>query len=363
MILKTIGWNNEWEKHFNLMKDELRNTGKEETEYIPGRIKTVFKDQYKILTENGEVDGITSGKMSYEFLYAAKYPTVGDWVILEENPQGPCRIHGILPRKGVFQRQEAGGSLEAQLIAANVDQCFIMQTYGNDFNLARMDRYITLAWNSGALPIVVLTKADLAKSEVIQEMFNRVNKSFPEIEVISVSALTGQGFEEFQKRLTPGKTHMVLGSSGVGKSTTLNRLLGKVAAKTKEVRESDQRGKHTTTHREMYLLDNGGMYIDTPGMRELALFRNEGMEESFQDVIKFGMQCRFKDCSHKDEPGCEVQNALEKGELSADRLKSYQKLLNEKKRERSREIRLQKKRSKEKIKKNKVHYKDFVRNG
>lgn len=269
-------------------------------------------------------------------------------------------IQTVLPRTGCLERQEADG-IDSQPIAANVDVCFLVQALGRDFNLARLARYVALAQGAGALPAVVLTKADLA--EDVQGAKEQVQQAFPQAHVFAVSSLTGEGIPEIQAYMESGKTYVALGSSGVGKSTLLNAMENRELMKTGVVRDEDQRGRHTTTHRQLFALHNDALYIDTPGMRELALFTHEGLEGSFRDILELAENCRYKDCLHQREPGCAVRQAIYDGELDEGRLDSYRKLKKEERMFHSKQILLTKKVANTKKKRNKTHYKDHMRGG
>lgn len=358
MKLQKFGWNEKWEEAFTKYQQKVpARDGLE-----PARVSAVFSDRYLIQTESGEGEAQVSGKMIFETLYAAKNPTVGDWVVIEYNAYGPSVIQGVLPRRSCLQRQEASG-IEAQLLGANVDLCILVQSLVGDFNIARLDRYIAMVWDAGSIPMIVLTKADLISEEEMQDKIRELEEAFPGVDVHGVSAITNKGIDALWAILKPSKTYMVLGSSGVGKSTLLNIFMGKEIMATQEVREFDQRGRHTTTHRQMFPLTNGALYIDTPGMREIGLFTYDGLDKAFEDVSRLAEECKFTDCKHEKEPRCAVQKALETGELTVDRWESYLKLKAEEKVYRQKQIKLQKKVSKAKIKRQKTHYKDFRRGG
>ncbi len=358
MKLEEFGWNEKWEETFTEYQKKHPASGSIE----PARVSAVFSDRYLIQTESGEREAQVSGKLIFESLYAAKNPTVGDWVVIEYNAYGPSIIQGVLPRRSCLQRQESGG-IEAQLLGANVDLCILVQSLVGDFNIARLDRYIAMVWDSGSIPMIVLTKADLIAEEEMQDKVRELEETFPGVDVQGVSAISSKGIDALWAVLKPWKTYMVLGSSGVGKSTLLNILTGKEIMATQEVREFDQRGRHTTTHRQMFPLKNGALYIDTPGMREIGLFTYDGLDKAFEDVSRLGEECKFTDCKHENEPQCAVQKALETGELSEDRWEGYLKLKAEEKVYRQKQIQLQKKVSKAKIKRQKTHYKDYKRGG
>lgn len=355
MNLLNYGWNEKWAEIFN------SQTRKED--YLPARVSAVYSDRFEIITEHGKKEAKMSGKMIFESVYAAKNPAIGDWVVIDFNPNGPCIIKEVLPRESCLQRQGVFGDSEAQVIGTNVDKCILVQSFLGDFNLARLDRYVTMVWDSGSVPVIVLTKADLLSEEEVMEKLDQVKEAFFGIDVFAISSLANQGVDELIKYLEPQKTYMVMGSSGVGKSTLLNVLMGEVVMATAEVREDDQMGRHTTTHRQMFTLKNGAIYIDTPGMREVGLFNYSGLDQTFSDISELTNSCKFVNCTHGDEPDCGVQEALKSGALSEERWSSYIKLKKEERIFESKQRRLRQKIEKTKIKKQKVHYKDFKRGG
>ncbi|NTV90299.1 MAG: ribosome small subunit-dependent GTPase A [Clostridiales bacterium] len=248
----------------------------------------------------------------------------GDWVALDDN----CQISFVLPRRTKFSRAAAGQQLREQVVAANADYVFIVQSLNRDFNIRRLERYLIAAWESGAVPVVILTKTDIC--EDVAAKLAEVYAAAPGAEVLAVSCLTGQGLAAVGKYLVKGKTIALLGSSGVGKSTLVNTLAGEELLKTREIREDDSRGRHTTTHRELILMPQGGLILDTPGMRSLSLWEADtGMEVMFGDVEELAGSCRFFDCTHGNEPGCAVREALERGTLEPGRWESWLKLQKE----------------------------------
>lgn len=361
MKLNNFGWNEKWESQFEKAKKAYQNP-KQLKPMEAARVTAVFADRYRIQTKGGEKEAQVSGKMIFENLYAAKNPTVGDWVVVDYNENGPSVIKEVLPRLSCLQRQEADG-IDAQVIGANVDLCILVQSVIGDFSIARLDRYIAMVWDAGSVPMVILSKTDLATEEDVREKVNSLEAAFPGVDILAVSAITQIGIASLWSYLEPSKTYMVLGSSGVGKSTLLNLLMGEEMMKTAEVREEDQKGRHTTTHRQMFTLKNGALYIDTPGMWEVGLFNYQGVDKAFKDVETLAKHCKFADCKHQQEPGCAVAEAMEAGSLTEDRWESYLKLKAEEKIHRRKQILLQKKVAKKKIKRQKNHYKDYKRGG
>ena len=292
-----------------------------------GRIVAQYKSSYKVMTEKGFVAAAVSGKFRLAANSTADFPAVGDFVLLDRDDDGSGQavILELLARKSVLIRRAAGTAGESQVIAANLDLVFICMALNGDFNLRRLERYLSLVFESGAKPVVLLTKADLCES--VEEKLKALAPSIAEVKVISVSNLYDEGYEEVRALLLPGVTAAFIGSSGVGKSTLINRLLGSTVLATKAIRDDDK-GRHTTTHRELFLLPEGGIVIDTPGMRELAL-ENADVDAAFADIATLSANCRFRDCEHQSEPGCAVRKALEEGTLTQARLESWRKLRQE----------------------------------
>ena len=282
---------------------------------IPGRVAAQHRGEYVVYTELGELRARLPGRMLHDGITAA----VGDWVALEGET-----IRAVLPRRSAIVRQAAGRETERQVLAANVDVAFLVTSLGPDLEPRRLERYLTAVWESGASPAILLTKADLHADAAEQAL---------EVEAVAfgapvhvVSAVTGEGCDEIVAYLTTGRTAVLLGSSGVGKSTLVNRLAGAELFRTQEIREDDGKGRHTTSHRELVVLPGGGMLIDTPGLRELQLWSGGGFPEAFADIEELAAGCRFRDCAHTREPGCAVLAAVDDGVLPLDRLRSYRKL-------------------------------------
>ncbi|GKX27820.1 ribosome small subunit-dependent GTPase [Vallitalea longa] len=322
MIINDYGWNEELEQSFTTYYSKG---------LIPARILVEHRGIYRVVTQYGELEGFNSGKLYYE---ASKdlLPTVGDWVaVTPVNGEEKAIIKKVLPRKSKFIRKIAGNTTEGQVVATNFDYVFIVTSLNNNFNVKRLERYLTVAWDSGAEPVIILSKADLCDN-VNDRLAEVQNISFG-VNVHVISSISGTGIHEIKKYFSEGKTSVVLGSSGVGKSTLINTLLGEEVMMVNEAREDDDRGRHTTTHRELIILKDGGMIIDTPGMREIGLW-SEGEDENvltdtFSEINALSENCRFRDCTHTNEPGCAVLNAIKSGELDEERLKSYKKLKRE----------------------------------
>ena len=296
---------------------------------MPARVTAVHRDRFELVCERGQ----TFGRLKSAQYYAGDevFPTTGDYVLIDSIDSGDSRILQTLTRRSYFSRLDPSSSGRGeQAVAANFDTVFIMQSLNKDFNLKRMERYLTLAWQSGAQPVVALTKVDLVDGQTASERLESARETALGAEVYAVSAKTGEGLDALQKYMQPKQTVVFLGSSGVGKSSLVNALAGEKIMATAEIREDDSRGRHTTTYRQLMMLSNGAMVIDTPGMRELGMWDvSEGIGQSFSDVERYFGQCRFSDCSHHSEPGCAVKAAIQRGELSPERWESYQSLQNE----------------------------------
>lgn len=321
MPLTDLGWNDSFAAAFAPYAEQG---------LVPARV-VAQKGLTQVSTGELETYADLAGKLRHELKSAgsAIHPAVGDWVALRPSTgDGRAVIHAILPRKSKFSRKSPGQRTEEQVVAANVDTIFLVSGLDNDFNPRRIERYLTAAWDSGAQPVVVLNKLD--RCDDPETCLLETQAIAMGVPVHRVSALTGENVEELAAYLGSGQTVGLLGSSGVGKSTLTNRLLGREAQRTAGVREGDDRGRHTTTHRELFRAPTGGLLIDTPGLREIQLWEgDQGIEASFSDIEALGESCRFADCRHQGEPGCAVEEAAERGELTTERLESYRKLQRE----------------------------------
>ena len=320
MNLVSLGWNETFANHFA----EYEQQG-----CTVGRVALEHKHIYRVYTEQGELLSEISGKMRFQAFGREDYPAVGDWVVLSARPEeGRATIHAVLPRKSKFSRKVAGDSHEEQIVAANVDTIFLVTALNLDFNLRRIERYLIAAWESGANPVIILSKSDLC--EDVEEKVRAVEEVAIGVPVHAISSMQNEGMDALAPYLGKGRTVALLGSSGVGKSTLLNRIYGEEVLKTNEIREGDDKGKHTTTHRELVHLPNGGLLIDTPGMRELQLWDGDsGITDSFADIEEIAAQCHFSDCQHRNEPKCAVNEALRDGTLDRGRYNNYVKLQKE----------------------------------
>ena len=295
---------------------------------ILARVAMAQRDQYRLYTETAEVAAEPSGALWYRAPDRASMPVVGDWVAARMVAPEQAIVEAVLPRRSCFSRRAAGRREEEQPLAANIDLVFLVCGLDGDFNLRRLERYLTLAAESGASPVVVLNKADVADD--LPARLAEAAAVAGGAPVVSLSAREGAGLDGLRAFLAPGRTVALLGSSGVGKSTIVNRLLGEDRLPTAEVRSSDSRGRHTTTHRELIPLAAGGALIDTPGMRELQLWAGEeSVGRAFEEIAEIGAACRYRDCSHSGEQGCAVAQALEDGSIAPERWESYRKLLGE----------------------------------
>lgn len=321
MNLADLGWS----EFFQLQMDPERPDNK------PARVCRQDKNQFHLLSEQGPLNGVIPQRLRKAALSKADLPTVGDWVVvspIEGGEDGTVQIEALLERKSKFSRKEAGDVMDEQVVAANIDTVFIVSALDNEFNPSRIERYLLLSWDSGAQPVLILNKTDICtKLERKLESIRLIAQGAP---IHRVSATEGEGLEVFTPYLSHGSTCAFLGSSGVGKSTIINALLGFEKFETGAVREEDNRGRHTTTFREMVQTPQGGMIIDTPGMREIQLWASSAsITQSFEDVETLASQCKFRDCAHLSEPGCAVNKAVADGTLDERRLSRYFKLVDE----------------------------------
>jgi ribosome biogenesis GTPase / thiamine phosphate phosphatase len=320
--LEELGWDSFFQKNFHILNVP---------DSVPARVVSESKGSFRVYSQYGELTARISGKMRYHAEIEKQYPTVGDWVVIKPliNERKGI-IHAILPRKSKFSRKVAGERTEEQIVSANIDTIFIVSGLdgGRNLNLRRLERYLTLAWNSGATPVIVLNKFDLCPE--IESYVQSVEDIAPGISIHPVSAKKRIGLGLLRNYLAKGNTAAFLGSSGVGKSALINALLGVEKQETGEVREDDRMGRHTTTRRELILLPGGGIVIDTPGMREIQMWAGEeDIQGAFHDIETLSKQCRFRNCRHNGESGCGVKAAIDLGDLDPSRLESYQKLQNE----------------------------------
>ncbi len=322
-FLGPLGWDESWGGSFHAHLALGRS---------PARVVAVHKETSIVRDGGGDRPATVSGRFRFDALSPADFPAVGDWVALEPGNGHRSVIAAVLPRRSAIRRaagdssrRGSGRLADEQVMAANVDVAILVAGLDRDFNLRRMERYLAVAWSSGVSPVVVLNKADVA--EDLEGRLIAVEAIAPGVPIVVTSALTGDGLDAVVGHLGSGRTSVVLGSSGVGKSTLLNALLGEARQATSEVRASDSRGRHTTTHRELFELPGGALLIDTPGIRALEISgADDGLAPAFEDVEELAAQCRFSDCRHDGEPGCAVRAAIDDGTLSAERFASHRKL-------------------------------------
>ncbi len=319
MSLQHLGWTRAREDAFA----PHRSQG-----LVPARVAREDRDRYLLLDARGERPAVVAGRLRHGAADRAALPAVGDWVAARVGAAGAARIEAVLPRTSAFTRRAAGAPTEEQVIAANVDTVFLVNGLDGDYNLRRLERYLAAAWESGAEPVVVLNKADLADD--LDTRLAEAAAAAPGAPVLAISALRGEGLDALAPWLAPARTVALLGSSGAGKSTLVNALLGEDRQATGAVRADDSRGRHVTVRRELVPLPGGALLLDTPGLRELQLWGgDEGLEGAFPDVAELAGRCRYRDCAHAEEPGCAVRAAVEAGLLDAERLESWHKLRRE----------------------------------
>jgi ribosome biogenesis GTPase len=322
MNLKQLGFD-DWfeEKQTRLLRSDCR----------PARISAVDRDSYLIRNESGEVRAELTGKFLFNANSGMEMPCVGDWVSVMYCNEGTFAvINDLLPRKTFLRRKTSGRAIDIQIIAANIDTAFILQSCDANFNIHRLERYLVMVNDGRIKPHLLLTKCDLMNASELDHLVSAVRQAHIDCPIHSISNRSGAGIAELRQMLEAGKTYCLLGSSGVGKTTTLNQLIGHEQFDTREVRDYDGKGRHTTTRRQLILMEQGAMVIDTPGMRELGTIgMGEGVDQSFLDITDLSSDCRFADCSHTSEEGCALLAALRDGRLSQERYDSYLKLSSE----------------------------------
>ena len=322
MELQKLGFNITLQKYV---------TGNKYNSFSIGRIILEHKERYRVITEKGEFDAEITGNMRFSANSRKDFPAVGDWVAIIIYETELCIIHSILPRTSIISRKAVGHKSETQIIATNIDYAFIVQSVDRDFNINRIERYLTICNVSKIKPVILLTKTDLANEETLNEIVISLKKRIEEIPVICISSITGNGYSDLVQFIQPTKTYCLLGSSGVGKSTLVNTLTGKNTMKTGNISNNTKKGKHVTTHRELIILENGGILIDNPGMREVGIADSgKGLELTFDRIISFSKHCKYSDCTHTHEKGCAVINAVADGEIEETSYLNYLKMEKEK---------------------------------
>ena len=320
MRLTDLGWNDRCAADF-----EALHLG---ADVAPGRVVIEFNYLYRVWTGEGELETTAAGRLKHRAERRSDMPVVGDWVAVRRRGNEAGVIVAVLPRRSAFSRKTAGGVTDEQIVAANVDVAFVVMALDADFNMRRLERYLLLTRESGAVPVVLLTKPDL--SDTVDAQRAQAASIAGAVPVHVLNPKMHIGLEQVTAYLPAGRTGALLGSSGVGKSTIINRLVGNEVQRTREVREHDSRGRHATSHRELIVLPNGGLIIDTPGMRELQLWDvGDAVRETFDDIEMLAATCHFTDCRHRDEPRCAVRAAIAEGRVAPGRLESYLKLQDE----------------------------------
>lgn len=301
------------------------------SDFETGRVIAEHKERYIVKTTNGEFEAEITGNMRYTAISRLDYPAVGDWVALSACDSDFAIIHKILPRFSLIKRQAVGTSGEIQIIAANIDYAFLVQSVDRDFNINRLERYLTISNSSKVKPVIVLTKTDLISEPKVSEITDKIKSRIKDIPVIAISNETLEGYEAILSCFEKGKTYCMLGSSGVGKSTLLNNLSGKMVMRTDTISQVTNKGKHITTHRELIILENGGILIDNPGMREVGIADlSDGLEITFDTIHEFAQNCKFSDCTHTNETGCSVLEAVKKGIIDRGSYENFLKMEREK---------------------------------
>ncbi|WP_228851750.1 ribosome small subunit-dependent GTPase A [Aegicerativicinus sediminis] len=323
MTLEDLGY----DEYFQNFRSENNLEG-----FGVGRVIAEHKERYEVKTIEKEYEAEILGNIRFTAQSRADFPAVGDWVAISEYDVDKVLIHAIFPRKSIIERQMVGKNGEKQIIATNIDTAFIIQAVDRDFNLNRLERYLTICYNSKIEPVIVLSKIDLMGEDELMVLEKDVKNRIPDVKVFSVSNESLIGIEYLQSFIERGQTYCLLGSSGVGKSSLLNSLYGDELMKTSSISEHSKRGKHVTTHRELRVLKNGGIIIDNPGMREVGITENaEGLQSTFDSIYELSDECKFKDCSHTTEAGCAVLEAVDKGEIDMSSYENYLRMLREQK--------------------------------
>jgi ribosome biogenesis GTPase len=322
MTLEDLGYNLELEKYRK--NQNLDSFG-------VGRVISEHKERYVVKTPEQEYDGEIIGNLRFTAHNRSDFPAVGDWVAISEYDDNKVLIHSVFPRKTIIERQAVGKQGEKQIIATNINYAFIVQAVDRDFNINRIERYLTICNTSKVNPIIVLNKIDLINDNELSEVVSKVQERVKQVPIIPISNKSQKGFEKLEENIEKSKTYCLLGSSGVGKSTLLNNLLGKQLMKTNTISSSTNKGRHVTSHRELLVLENGGILIDNPGMREVGIADSkDGLKITFSKIIELSKDCKFKDCTHTTEIDCAVIEAVERGEIDKSSFENFMKMEREK---------------------------------
>ncbi len=324
MTIKDLGFNNTPEDY--IKENNLAG-------FIVGRVTQEHRERYIVSTGDTEYDAEITGNLRFSSVTRADFPAVGDWVAMSVYDLNMGIIHKVLPRKSVLERQAVGKHGEKQIISTNIDVALIIQSIDNNFNINRLERYLTICYSSGIEPVLVISKIDLSTEEEIKEVISKLDTREKKIKSILLSNTSHDGLDQILSMLQQGKTYCVVGSSGVGKSTLINNLLNRNILKTGPISLKTNKGMHITSHREMFVLENGAIIIDTPGMKELGVIENqEGIKTTFEEIFNLSLKCKFPDCTHTNENGCAILDALDKGEIDKDTLENYRKIQREQQR-------------------------------
>lgn len=322
MTLEDLGYNTALENY--RMENGL-------DQFAAGRVIAEHRERYVVKTANKEYDAEILGNLRYTAKSRSDFPAVGDWVAISEYDNDKALIHAVLPRRSLIERQSIGTKGDKQIIAANIDEAFIVIAVDRDFSINRIERYLTICHTAGIKPIIILSKIDLVDDVELSDMIESVQNRIKNVPLFAVSNTMQQGIESLKGIIEKSKTYCLLGSSGVGKSTLLNTIAGQPLMKTNDISEHSDRGRHVTTHRELLVLENGGILIDNPGMREVGIADSgSGLEITFDTIFELSKKCRFQDCSHTTETGCAVIEALETGEIDGASYENYLKMMREK---------------------------------
>lgn len=322
MTLEDLGYNMDLENYRKSQHLDI---------FEVGRIISEHKERYVVKTDVKEYDGEIIGNLRFTAHHRSDFPAVGDWVAISEYDHDKALIHAVFPRKTIMERQAVGKQGEKQIIATNIDDAFIVQAVDRDFNMNRMERYLTICHTSKVRPMIVINKIDLITDHELSILISKVQERVKNVPILPISNASQKGLTNLKERIEKGKTYCLLGSSGVGKSTLLNNISGRALMKTNTISTNTNKGRHVTTHRELIVLENGGILIDNPGMREVGIAdAKEGLEITFNEIIERSKDCKFKDCTHTTEIGCAVLKAVENGIIDKSSYENFLKMEREK---------------------------------